>query len=87
MDSDSDSVDSVASSKKGHEKVQGDARSMGGGNSARYDELINLPNNYNIGSAKEYDNVESINNDDSMIKTINIVEPGAASRIAAYSLL
>ena len=63
--------------------------SMGGGNSARYDELINLPNNYNIGGAKEkeYDNVESINNDDSMIKTINIVEPGAASRIAAYSLL
>ena len=58
-----------------------------GGNSARYDELINLPNNYNIGSDEKYENVESINNDDSMIKTINIVEPGAASRIAAYSLL
>jgi hypothetical protein len=39
----------------------------------RYDELINLPNNYNIGSDEKYENVESISNDDSMIKTINIV--------------
>ena len=60
---------------------------MGGGNSERYDELINLSNNYNKDNVEEYENVESINNDDSMIKTINIVEPGTSSRIAAYSLL
>ena len=53
----------------------------------RYDELINLPNNYNKDNVEEYENVESINNDENMIKTINIVEPGTSSRIAAYSLL
>ena len=86
-DSRSTSVAGVASSKKGQEKGKGDARSMGGGNSERYDELINLSNNYNKDNVEEYENVESINNDDSMIKTINIVEPGTSSRIAAYSLL
>ena len=83
-DSDGSKTDSDADSKTGSDGGEG---SIGGGNLERYDELINLPNNYNKDNVEEYENVESINNDENMIKTINIVEPGTSSRIAAYSLL
>ena len=81
-------VDKELDSQSDASDADSDAsNSINGGNSERYDELINLSNNYNKDNVEEYENVESINNDDSMIKTINIVEPGTSSRIAAYSLL